>query len=194
MNHPLDIQANIESILFIEGVPVTEKKLASVLGVSPKAVTEALESLAARYEESTHSGLKLLFHKGAVSLTTKPGQAPLIDLLIKETLQVSLTKTQLEVLAIIAYRGPVSRPEIEAIRGVNCSFTLRNLLLRELIEREGNPSNLRGFVYTLSAQFLMTLGLSSLSELPDYTKLREDEKLIQALESSLVENTESHES
>ena len=194
MNQTLHIQAGIESILFIAGEPVAEAKLATILGVTEKIITQELQLLATRYEENQDSGLKLLFHKGAVTLTTKPEQSALIELLTKETLQASLTKTQLEVLAIIAYRGPVSRPEIEAIRGVNCSFTLRNLLLRELIEREGNPTNLRGFVYTLSTQFLMTLGVSSITELPDYTKLREDEKLAQAVASSLTDISESHES
>ncbi|MEK9174068.1 MAG: SMC-Scp complex subunit ScpB [Patescibacteria group bacterium] len=194
MNQTPHIQAGIESILFIAGEPVTLKKLATILRVTEKKVTEELELLATRYEKDPTSGLKLVFHKEAVILTTKPEQAALIELLTKETLQASLTKTQLEVLAIVAYRGPVSKPEIEAIRGVNCSFTLRNLLMRELIEREGNPSNLRGFVYTLSTQFLMTLGIASISELPDYSKLREDEKLTQALASTLTDITSSHES
>jgi segregation and condensation protein B len=180
-----NIQAGIESILFVAGEPVTHKKLLTVLGIEEAALKDALDALTKRYSEDGNSGLALLFHKDQITLTTKPEQATLIELLTKETLQESLTKTQLEVLAIIAYRGPVSRPEIEAIRGVNCSFTLRNLLLRELIEREGNPSNLRGFVYTISAQFLMTLGLNGIEELPDYTKLREDEKLAQAVLSDL---------
>ena len=171
------LHANIESILFIAGEPVGEKKLAHVLGVSLETLKEELIKLKETYETNHHSGLTLLFHKDQVSLVTKPEQAPLIELLTKETLQESLTKTQLEVLAIIAYRGPISRPEIEAIRGVNCSFTLRNLLMRELIEREGNPANLRGYVYTLSAPFLMTLGLGAIEDLPDYVKLREDERL-----------------
>lgn len=195
MNTSTTIQAGIESILFVAGEPVTEKKLASVLGIEVPVLKDALENLKKRYQEDPQSGLALLFHKDQVTLTTKPEQAPLIEMLTKETLQESLTKTQLEVLAIIAYRGPISRPEIEAIRGVNCSFTLRNLLLRELIEREGNPSNLRGYVYTISPQFLMTLGLTSLEELPDYLQLREDEKLIQAMQSeeAAPETKEPHE-
>lgn len=193
MNTPSTIQAGIESILFVAGEPVTEGKLASVLGIDAEALKEALEALKKRYQEEAGSGLTLLFHKDQVTLTTKPEQATLIELLTKETLQASLTKTQLEVLAIVAYRGPIARPEIEAIRGVNCSFTLRNLLLRELIEREGNPSNLRGYVYTLSPQFLMTLGLTSLEDLPDYVKLREDEKLIQALQTEEAPAKETNE-
>ena len=180
----MNIQAAIESILFVAGEPVALKKLMSVLALEKELLQKELEQLATRYKEDADSGLHLLFHKDQVSLTTKPEQAPLIELLTKETLQENLTKTQLEVLAIIAYRGPISRPEIEAIRGVNCSFTLRNLLLRELIEREGNPNNLRGYVYTISAPFLMTLGISSLSELPDYFKLREDEKMKQMLSAT----------
>ena len=172
-----NLQANIESILFVAGEPVSEKKLAHVLSVDSATLKEALSQLGTAYQNNPDSGLTLLFHKDQVSLATKPEQAPLIELLTKETLQESLTKTQLEVLSIIAYRGPISRPEIEAIRGVNCSFTLRNLLMRELIEREGNPANLRGYVYTLSAPFLMTLGVSAIEELPDYNKLREDERL-----------------
>jgi segregation and condensation protein B len=187
MNTTSNIQAGIESILFVAGEPVAKSKLMRVLDVDEAGLMVAIETLSKRYSDDSASGLALLFHKDTLTLTTKPEQAALIELLTKETLQESLTKTQLEVLAIIAYRGPIARPEIEAIRGVNCSFTLRNLLLRELIEREGNPSNLRGFVYTLSAQFLMSLGLSSMEELPDYAKLREDEKLAQALVTDLTE-------
>jgi segregation and condensation protein B len=180
------IQASIESILFIAGEPVTEKKLKNVLAIEQDTLKEALTALDKRYREDQASGLNLVFHKDQILLTTKPDQASFIEQLTKETLQESLTKTQLEVLAIIAYRGPISRPEIEAIRGVNCSFTLRNLLLRELIEREDNPDNLRGYVYMLSPQFLMTLGMSSLNELPDYVSLRNNERLRQAVSTEGV--------
>jgi DNA-binding MarR family transcriptional regulator len=100
--------------------------------------------------------------------------------------RAALSKAQLEVLAIISYRGPISRTEIEAIRGVNCSYTLRALLLRELIERDGNPENLRGYVYTLSNQFLLSLGVATQEELPDFQALSQDKRLTEVIATELL--------
>jgi segregation and condensation protein B len=96
-------------------------------------------------------------------------------------MQESLSKAALEVLAVIAYRGPIARAEIEAIRGVNCSVTLRNLLMRALIERKENETDARGYLYSISFQFLKSLGLQSITELPEYTSLMHDERVLVVL-------------
>lgn len=167
----------IESILFVSGEPLSFKKIAETLDVSPEAVSEALQSIAAKHAADPSSGFLLIFHKDSVRLATKPEFSSILEDLTKKSLQENLSKAALEVLAIIAYRAPISRAEIETIRGVNCSFTLRNLLMRELIEREGNPEDLRGYLYAPTFRFLEALGLSKSEELPDFNLLSQDERL-----------------
>jgi segregation and condensation protein B len=121
-------------------------------------------------------------------MATKPENAAHVEAFTKSALTESLSKAALEVLAIIAYRAPVTRAEIDAIRGVNCSFTLRNLLLRGLIEREGNPDDSRGYIYRPAFRFLEVLGLSKTSELPDFEALSQDERLTMILEQEAEES------
>lgn len=179
-------QAELESILFITGEPVSYKQLEKVLAISREDLLETIECLSVRYREDASSAFMLVIHKETVQLATKSELRELIELITKSTLQESLSKAQLEVLAIISYRGPISRTEIEAIRGVNCSYTLRALLLRELIERDGNPENLRGYVYTLSNQFLLSLGVATQEELPDFQALSQDKRLTEVIATELL--------
>jgi segregation and condensation protein B len=97
--------------------------------------------------------------------------------LVKSELQDSLSNAAMEVVSIVAYRGPVSKTEIEAIRGVNCAYTLRNLLLRGLIERSDNPNDSRGYVYSISFDFLKKLGIEDVKKLPEYGILSVDERI-----------------
>ena len=101
-------------------------------------------------------------------------------------MQESLSKAALEVLAVIAYRGPIARAEIEAVRGVNCSVTVRNLLMRGLIDRYENADDSRGYLYSVSFPFLRELGLSSVAELPDYETLTHDERLLSVATDTAV--------
>jgi segregation and condensation protein B len=190
MEQILTREAQLESILFISGEPVAFKQLEKVLDISREELSVVIEKLSTRYKEDTSSAFMLVTHKETLQLTTKAELRELIDLITKSTLQESLSKAQLEVLAIISYRGPISRTEIEAIRGVNCSYTLRALLLRELIERDGNPENLRGYVYTLSNQFLLSLGVASSEELPDFDQLSQDKRLTEVIAAELSVNPE----
>jgi len=91
--------------------------------------------------------------------------------LVKNDLEEDLSRATLEVLAVVAYRGPISRAQIEEVRGVNCSFTLRNLLMRGLVERVENPNDSRSYLYKISFDFLKHLGLGNVKELPNYEEL-----------------------
>ena len=188
MEQTLTREAQLESILFISGEPVSYKQLEKVLDISRDELLATIEGLSARYRDDQSSAFLLVTHKETLQLATKSELRELIELITKSTLQESLSKAQLEVLSIISYRGPISRTEIEAIRGVNCSYTLRALLLRELIERDGNPENLRGYVYTLSNQFLLSLGVSSPVELPDFEQLSQDKRLTEVIAAELPVN------
>ncbi len=172
----------LESLLFVSGEPVSFDRLRKTLDVSEKEIRLALDRLSDRYQHDVASGLMLIRDDQTALLATKPANAPALEALTKSTLQESMSKAALEVLAIIAYRAPISRAEIDAIRGVNCSFTLRNLLLRDLISREGNPSDHRGYLYQPTLRFLQVLGLSHVSELPSYETLSQDERLRMILE------------
>lgn len=172
----------LESLLFISSEPLPVERLVQVLNLSEEAVLRGLEDLVERYE-SLESGLSLVRTETHIQLVTKPSNAPYLEAFSKSTLQESLSKAALEVLAVIAYRGPMTRSEIEAIRGVNCSVTLRNLLMRELIERKENDDDARGYMYNISPQFLKELGLQSETDLPDYESLIHDDRLLSVIES-----------
>lgn len=172
----------LESLLFVSGEPITFTRLAKILEIPVAEVMAVVEELAKKYDADLHTGLMLIRDTTTVTLATVPRNASIIEALTKSSLQESMSKAALEVLAIIAYRAPVSRSEIDAIRGVNCSFTLRNLLLRDLIMREGNPGDSRGYLYRPTLRFLQVLGIGQASDLPQFEVLSQDERLRMILE------------
>jgi len=172
----------LEALLFVSGEPISIERLVKALNQPEKEIDTSLKRLGEKYSNDEASGLMLILDKHSVLLAAKPVHGALIENLTKSTLQENLSKPALEVLAIVAYRAPVSRAEIDAIRGVNCSFTLRNLLLRDLISREGNPSDSRGYLYRPTLRFLQTLGIGQIAELPDFENLSQDERLRMILE------------
>lgn len=185
------LQSAIEALLFVNGEALASRRLAKVLDVPVEAVEAAAQALGARLGGDRTAGLMLIGTGGEFRLTTKPENAPSVEALVKSELQESLSRAALEVLSIVAYRAPIARVEIDAIRGVNCSFTLRNLLLRGLIERDGHPADSsRGYVYRPAFRFLETLGLRSVADLPDFETLSQDERLRTVLgETETSENT-----
>jgi segregation and condensation protein B len=172
----------LESLLFVSGEPITFTRLAKILEIPVAEVMAVVEELAKKYDADLHTGLMLIRDTTTVTLATVPRNASIIEALTKSSLQENMSKAALEVLAIIAYRAPVSRSEIDAIRGVNCSFTLRNLLLRDLIMREGNPGDSRGYLYRPTLRFLQVLGIGQASDLPQFEVLSQDERLRMILE------------
>jgi segregation and condensation protein B len=171
----------IESILFVSGEPIKKTKLMKILGVEGKKLEEALHAINEKYQEA-QSGLSLLSKGEEVQLVSKAENAEFIESLVKNELQDSLSNAAMEVVSIVAYRGPISKTEIEAIRGVNCAYTLRNLLLRGLIERSDNPNDSRGYVYSISFDFLKKLGIQDVKKLPEYGILSVDERINSIIE------------
>lgn len=166
----------LESILFVSGEPIKKSKLVKILSVEKDALEEALNVISEKYRD-TQGGLVILAKGEEVQLVSNPENAEFIENLVKSELQDSLSNAALEVASIIAYRGPISKTEIEAIRGVNCAYTLRNLLLRGLIERSDNPNDSRGYVYAITFDFLKKLGIESVKNLPEYGILSVDERI-----------------
>jgi segregation and condensation protein B len=166
----------IESILFVSGEPVKKTKLLKIVSVENALFDDALEVLLEKYQDSK-CGLMLVTKGDEIQLISKPENAEFIEGLVKSELQDSLSNAALEVVSIIAYRGPISKIEIEAIRGVNCAYTLRSLLLRGLIERSDNPNDSRGYIYSISFDFLKKLGIENVKKLPEYDILSVDERI-----------------
>lgn len=161
----------IESVLFVSGNPVGIKRLAKITGAKEAEVKAAVDELGIKYKNNNH-GLRIIKKEGEVQIGSAPEFKDYVNKLVKSDLEDDLSRASLEVLAVIAYRGPISRLQIEEIRGVNCSFTIRNLLLRGLIERVENPGDSRSYLYKISFDFLKHLGLEGIEQLPGYGELR----------------------
>ncbi len=160
----ISLEARLEALLYVSPSPVTVGHLANTLRVSNRRVTKALENLAAEYQQR---GLRLQFHQAEVQLTTAPGLATDIERFLHLERVTRLTRAALEVLAIIAYQQPVTRPQIDSIRGVNSDSVLRTLLRHGMIEDVGRSDGPgRPFLYETTAEFLQHFGLTTLHELP----------------------------
>lgn len=170
------LKAEIESILFISGEPVKVSRIIKVTGASQPEVENAVLALQNEYATEKR-GISILTKEDEVQMATNPDNAHIVDQLVKSEIQENLSRAGLEVLSIVAYRGPITRVEIEAIRGVNCSFTLRSLLMRGLVERIDNPKDNRGYLYKISFEFLKKMGVSSVAQLPDFETLSKDERI-----------------
>ena len=159
----------LESILFVRGEPIALKKLALLARVSEESAAAALDILARDYEGR---GLVLIEKDGLYQLGSHPKNTEYIEHMVKDEFSDELSRSSREVIAIIAYKGPLTRSEIDHIRGVNSSFALRTLLMRGLIEREESPHDMRAYHYRVSMNFLRHLGLASMTDLPAYEELK----------------------
>jgi segregation and condensation protein B len=170
------LKSAIESILFVSGEPISLTKISKVVEVSVAEIENAIMVLQNEYTANKR-GLVILKKEQNVQMATDPENAQIVDKLVKSEIQENLSRAGLEVLAIIAYRGPITRVEIEAIRGVNCSYTVRSLTMRGLLERIDNPKDNRGYLYRVSFEFLKKLGIESIDKLPDYETLSNDARI-----------------
>jgi segregation and condensation protein B len=167
----MDLERKIEAILFWKAEPVSVKKLAQLVGTDAAGLEVGLTDL----EESLQGrGIALVRTEDEVMLGTAKDLSPLIEELTKEELTRDLGKAGLETLSIILYQGPISRANVDYIRGVNSQFIIRSLLIRGLIERVDNPQDQRSFLYKPTLQLLAHLGVSKITDLPDYAQVRAD--------------------
>ena len=178
------LQAKVEAILFASGKPVSLKSLANVLEVKVSEVGEVIAALQ-KEKNSKDSRVHLISHEGSVQLATNPVFGELISGLVKDEFAGELTRPQLETLSIICYRAPVTKPEIEQIRGVNCSLIIRNLLIRGLVEEKEDATRLQS-VYSVTTDFVRHLGLHKLTELPEYERFHADERIAKLIEEAVV--------
>lgn len=174
------ITEKIESILFVTARPLSIRKLAELCGAQREEVSKALDAIAAVYN-TEERGVRVMRHGDDVQMATAPGSSKLVQEFLKDETTGELTKPSLEALTIVAYRGPITKAELEQIRGVNCSLILRNLMMRGLVEAQGEVGQpLTTFRVTLD--FVRFLGVSTIEELPEYDKLRSHENVVRILE------------
>lgn len=163
--------AALEALLFVHGDPLEIKKIASVLRSDPADVEGAIATLAGHLEQGNR-GLMLVRQESRVQLATKPAFSSLVEHLVKDEFEEKLTPAALETLSLIAYLGPISRARVDYLRGVNSSHSVRNLLMRGLIEKTSDPQSPHVVLYRVSFDLLKHLGVSSIEDLPDYEKFK----------------------
>ncbi len=174
----------IESILFYLAEPVSTSSLSKILEISKEEVLNAIGKLGQDLEKR---GVRLVFHDDEVVMTTAPENSEIIEKMIKEEREKDLGRAGIETLSIIAYKGPVTKKEIEYIRGVNSQYALRSLLLRGLIERKNNETDMRSVGYNITGDALRFLGLSHISDLPKYNEMRKQLEIVEEKEENLEE-------
>jgi segregation and condensation protein B len=167
----MNTESVLESLLFISGEPISFKKLAKLTSKNEGELKLSVESLAKKYREEDR-GLRILIKDNKAQMVTAGDNSKIVEEFLRSDIEGELSKAALEVLSVVAYRGPVSRAEIEGIRGVNCSFTLRHLMIRGLIERTNSPENSRMYLYKISFDFLKKLGVESVKDLPKFDELK----------------------
>jgi segregation and condensation protein B len=160
------LRASLEAILLVVDEPVTEVVIAQVLERPRGEVAAALRDLAASYD-AEQRGFDLREVAGGWRFYTRAECAPVVERFVRDGQEVRLTQAALETLAVVAYRQPVNRARVSAVRGVNCDSVLRTLTLRGLVEEAGTESETGAILYRTTGYFLERLGLASLEELPD---------------------------
>ncbi len=168
------IKSIIESLLFAKGKSISIIQLAKNIGVSKKKTAEVVGNIVDEYIKRD-GGLTIIQKDDRIQMVSAPKNASYVNKMLGEYTKAKLSRVALETLSIIAYRGPITKLEIEAIRGVNCSFVLRNLLLRGLIVKKRTGD--KNCLYEISFNFLKEMGIRSIKELPNYEKLSKDNRV-----------------
>ncbi|TSC63572.1 MAG: segregation and condensation protein B [Parcubacteria group bacterium Athens0416_74] len=163
-----DKSTQLEALLFSEGGPVARKKLAQLMDSSLEDLSLAVDELTRR---KAGTGISVIATAQDVALAVAPEAAPIVQAAFERELGKEIGDAGLEVLSIILYRGPSTRAEIDYIRGVNTSWTIRTLAARGLLERAQNPNDAREYLYQPTVELLAHLGVTHARELPDYAKI-----------------------
>lgn len=167
----MELNAKIEALLLVRGESMEISELAKILNVKEEAILEALHELERKL---SGRGIELQKKEDSIALATSSEAAPFIEKMRKEELARDLGRAGADTLSIILYKGPITRSEIEYIRGVNSTSILRNLLMRGLVNRAQNPKDQRGYLYTSTFELLSFLGITSVEELPDFDKVKHE--------------------
>jgi segregation and condensation protein B len=176
LDHLVDdaaLDAALEALLLVVDAPTDEEALALALDQPVARVREAVRRLSAAYT-STGRGIDLRRTGGGWRFYTRDAYAPYVERLLLDGQRARLTRAALETLAVVAYRQPVTRARVSAVRGVNCDGVLRTLLTRGLVQEAGVDAATQGTLFRTTELFLERLGLSSLEDLPPLAPLLPD--------------------
>jgi segregation and condensation protein B len=179
----LPVTAAVEALLMVADQPVGEVELATAIGVPVAAVTAAIDHLTREYAEAGH-GFELRRVAGGWRYYTHPAAAGVVERYTREEQQSRLTQAALETLAVVAYRQPVSRSRISAVRGVSVDAVMRTLVARGLVAEVGHDQESGAVLYGTTDYFLERMGLGGLDELPDLAPYLPDRS---GLEATLAE-------
>src|SRR6476659_9828534 len=174
-----ELRPSLEALLMIADQPLDETTLATAVGHPVAGVTGALTELAAEYAEQGR-GFELRNVAGGWRYYTREEYAPVVEAFVLDGQQARLTQAALETLAVVAYRQPVPRARIAAIRGVNVDGVVRTLVNRGLIEEAGTEPDSQALLYRTTALFLERLGLASVDELPSLAPFLPDLESLEA--------------
>ena len=170
----LPLTTVLEGLLFVSEAAVAPSQIAKLLALDVSTIEAGLQALAQRYQ-TEQRGLHLLENKGKFQLTTLPAMAGLVETFLNLDANTRFSGPALETLAMIAYRQPLTRMQIEAVRGVDCAGVLRSLLQRGLVEEVGRLEIAgRPILYGITELFLQYFGLASLGELPPLATFEAD--------------------
>ncbi len=160
----LSLESKIEALLFVAPVAVNTNQIAEALKINSRQVEKSLKVLEDYYKTR---GIRIQRHKGLIQLTSAPEISSLIEHFLSLEASTKLSRAALETLSIIAYQQPVTRPEIDSIRGVNSDSVIKNMLNKGLIDEAGRSESAgRPILYTTSTEFLQHFGLNTIKELP----------------------------
>jgi segregation and condensation protein B len=182
----MSLSSKIESLLFISGRPMSARELADLTKEEVKNVEAAGEELIKKMAAGDN-GMRLVKNGNSFQMVTSPDNSELVKQFVKDETTGELSRPSLETLTIIAYRGPVSKTDLDRIRGINCSLILRNLLIRGLIEVREDKKKDESY-YVITFDFLRFLGLNEVKELPDYERLSKDDTIDRLLEDNPLED------
>jgi segregation and condensation protein B len=167
------LRGALEALLLVIDEPAEESQLAAALGQPVGRVVAELRALADSYRHQER-GIDLRKVGAGWRFYTRDRYAPYVERMLGDGQRAKLTRAALETLAVVAYRQPVTRARVAAVRGVNCDGVIRTLLTRGLVEESGVDQHTQGILYRTTELFLERLGLSSLAELPPLAPLLPD--------------------
>lgn len=171
----MEIKPLVEALLFVAEEPLPPAKIAEIIGAETKDVRATLKELQQEYASAEH-GLQVMEIANGYQFSTKPDLSPVVEKLFKGEKSYTLSQAALETLAIIAYRQPVTRVDIETIRGVKVDGVMNTLQKRRFIRTVGRKDAPgRPILYGTSKEFLKYFGLKDLSELPRLTEIEEEQ-------------------
>ena len=167
----MKLDLKIEALLFFKSEAMKIKDIVKILKSDEEGIQNAINELK---NKLSNRGVQLIQNDDDIMLATRPEMSELIEEIRKEELIKDIGKAGAETLAIVLYKGPITRAEIDYIRGVNSTFILRNLLIRGMIEKISNPNNQRSFLYKSTPQLLAFLGVRSAKEMPEFDKVQDE--------------------